>query len=84
MPSTVSPGLTSVEVDRHVRLRAGMRLHVGVVGAEERLRARDGQRLGDVDELAAAVIPLARVAFGVLVGEHRAGGLENRAAHEVL
>ena len=31
-------------VDRHVRLRAGVRLHVDVVGAEQRLGARDGQR----------------------------------------
>jgi hypothetical protein len=30
-----------------------------VIGAEERLRARDRERLGDVDEFAAAVIALA-------------------------
>ena len=30
------------EVDRHVRLRAGVRLHVGVLGAEQLLGARDG------------------------------------------
>ena len=28
------------EVDRHVGLRARVRLHVGVLGAEQRLRAR--------------------------------------------
>jgi hypothetical protein len=47
------------QVDRHVGLRAGMRLDVGVVGAEERPGAADGGALGDVDELAAAVVPLA-------------------------
>ena len=77
-------GLQRREIDRHVGLRAGVRLHVGVVGAEERLGARDGQRLDHVHELAAAVVALAGIAFGVLVGEHRARGLENRLADEVL
>ena len=72
------------EVDRHVGLRAGMRLDVGVLGAEERLRAGDGRALDDVDELAAAVVAPARIAFGVLVRQHRAGGFEDGAADEVL
>ncbi len=48
-----------------------MRLHVGVVGTEQRLGALDGERLRLVDELAAAVVALAGVAFRVLVGQHR-------------
>jgi hypothetical protein len=72
------------EVHRHVGLRARVRLHVGVIGAEERLGTRDGQRLGHVHELAAAVVAAAGIALGVLVGEHRAGGFENRLADEVL
>ena len=72
------------QVDRHVGLRARVRLHVGVLGAEQRLGARDGGALDDVDELAAAVVALARIALGVLVGQHRAGGLEHGAADEVL
>jgi hypothetical protein len=44
-----------------------MRLHVGEVGAEQRLRAVDRELFGDVDVLAAAVVALARVALGVLV-----------------
>ena len=72
------------EVHGHVRLRARVRLHVGVFGAEQRLGAVDGERLDDVDELAAAVVALARIAFGVLVREHRAGRLEDGAADEVL
>ena len=77
-------GLEQREVHGHVRLRAGVRLHVGVLGAEELLGALDRQRLGHVDELAAAVVALARVAFGVLVGQHRSGGLEHGLADEVL
>src|SRR5207253_7860150 len=51
---------------------------------EERLGARDGGALDDVHVFAAAVVAAARIAFGVLVGEHRAGRFENRAADEVL
>ena len=72
------------EIHRHVGLRARVRLHVGVLGAEQRLRARDGEALDHVHELAAAVVAAARIAFGVLVGEHRAGRFENRAADEVF
>ncbi len=48
---------------------AGVGLHVGVLGAEEALGAFDGQPLGDVDDLAAAVVTGGRVTLGVLVGE---------------
>ena len=72
------------EVDRHVRLRARVRLHVDVLGPEELLAARDGQLLGDVHDLAAAVVALARVALGVLVGEDRAHRLQHRLGDEVL
>ena len=72
------------QVDAHVRLRAGVRLHVGMLGAEERLGAADGERFDDVDELAAAVVALAGIALRVLVGEHRAGRFEDGRADEVL
>ena len=77
-------GLEQGEIDRHVGLRAGVRLHVGVLGAEELFRARDGQRFGDIHELAASVIALARIPLGVLVREDRARRIEHRLTHEVL
>ena len=61
-----------------------MRLHVGVLGAEQRLGAIDGELLDDVDELAAAVVAPARIALGVLVGQDRALRLEDGAADDVL
>ena len=64
-------------VDGHVGLRARVRLDVDVVGAEELLGAVDRQGFGDVDELAPAVVPLARIPLGVLVRQDRAGGFEN-------
>ena len=62
-------GAQQGEVHGLVGLRTGMRLHVGVVGAEQLLDAVDRQLFGDVHVFAAAVVALARVAFGVLVGE---------------
>ncbi len=71
-------------VDGRVGLRAGVRLHVGVLGAEQRLGAVDRELLGDVDPLAAAVVAPAGVALGVLVRQHRALALEHGARDEVL
>ena len=77
-------GLQKGEVDGAVGLRASMRLDVGVVGAEQFLGAVDGQLLDHVDVLATAVVALARIAFGVLVGEHRTLGFHHRRAGVVL
>ena len=71
-------------VDGRVRLRARVRLHVGVLGAEQLLGAVDRQLLDDVDVLAAAVVAAPRVALGVLVGQHAALALEDRLGNEVL
>src|SRR5205823_4857209 len=73
-------GLQAGEVGGHIGLGAGVRLHVGVGGAEELLDALDGQGLGDVHVLAAAVVALAGVALGVLVGQHAALGGEDGGA----
>jgi len=54
------------------------------VGAEELPHAVDGELLGHVDEFASAVIALAGIAFGVLVGELRALGGEYRRTDIVL
>src|SRR5690606_27544780 len=67
-----------------VGLRAGMGLDVGVVGAEELPGAVDGQLLRHVDVLAAAVVALAGVPLGVLVGELAALGLHDPRAGVVL
>ena len=80
----MSPGCNRPEVHRHVRLRARMRLDVRVLGLEECLGPVDRQLLDLVDDLAAAVVPLARVSLGVLVRRHRADRLEDRRPREVL
>ena len=59
---------------------AAVGLHVGSIGAEDLLHAVNGQLLGHVHVLAATVVALAWVAFGVFVGElgalrpHHGGG----------
>ena len=77
-------GLQEREVRGHVRLRAGVRLNVGVLGAEQLLGAIDRQLLDLVDDLAAAVVAAAGIALGVLVRRHRADGLEHARPGEVL
>ena len=77
-------GLEQREEHREVGRRAGVRLHVGVLGAEDLLAAVDGELLDLVDHVAAAVVARARQPLRVLVGEHGAGGLEDGAAGEVL
>ena len=67
-----------------VRVGARVRLHVRVLGAEQRARPVAREVLGLVDDEVAAVVALGRVALGVLVGEHRALRLEHRGRREVL
>ena len=55
-----------------------------VLGAEDLLRAVDRELLDLVHHLAAAVVALARIALGVLVGQDRALRLANRARDPVL
>ncbi len=73
---------------RHERRRIGgsprMGLHVGIRAAEQLCDPLDGQRFGNIDVLATAVIAPSRQALGILVGEHRALCLEHGAADNVL
>ncbi|MNQ66474.1 hypothetical protein D3C85_809660 [compost metagenome] len=64
-------GIDQRQEDCGVGLGACMGLDVGVVAIEQRLDPFDGQALGHVHILAAAVVALARIALGILVGEHR-------------
>ena len=72
------------EEDRHVGLCARMGLHVGVFGSVETADALDGQRLDPIDDLAAAVVTGAGIAFGVFVGQHRPHCLHDLVADIVF
>ena len=71
-------------VGGEVGARAGVRLQVGVLGAEQLLRAGVADLLGAVDDLATAVVAAAGVSLGVLVGQGRAERSQHRGAGEVL
>ena len=72
------------EVHRRVGLRAGVRLHVDIVGAEKFLRPVDRQLLGNVHEFTAAVVALARIALRVFVGHRRTLRLQHPGTGVVL
>ena len=72
------------EVGCHVRLRPAVWLHVDILRSEDGLGPVDGQLLGDVHELTAAVVAATWVAFGVFVGQYGTLGLQNRLAGVVL
>ena len=80
----VSPGLDQGVHHRGVGLRAGVRLDVGELGAEQGLDPVDRELLDHVNVLAAAVVALARVALGVLVGQHRTLRLHHSPGGVVL
>ena len=67
-----------------IGLGAGIRLHIGEAAGEQLAGALDRELFRDVDELAAAVIAPAGIAFGVFVGEHRALRLQNGAGDDVF
>ncbi len=76
--------LTQGHEDRRVGLRAGVRLHVGIVGAKQLLDTLDGKPLRDVHVLAATVVALGGIALGILVGQHRALRLHHPGTRVVL
>ena len=77
-------GLHQGQEDGLVGLAAGIGLDVGEAAVEQLASALDCEAFGNVDELAAAVIASAGIAFRVLVGHHRALRFEHGARHDVF
>jgi hypothetical protein len=77
-------GIEDSHVGGGVGLGAGVRLHVGVLGAEDLFGAITGEVLDHVSVLASAVVAASRIALGIFVGEDGACGFEDSAADEVL
>src|SRR5262245_40982069 len=72
------------QVDGHIGLASGMRLHVDVIGVEELLGAIDRRSFDDVGKFTSSIIAFARITFGIFIGEDRTGGLEHSFGNEVL
>src|SRR5207248_2437570 len=83
-PHELVAGVEEGEVDGHVGGGPRVGLHVRVLRAEQLLAARARELLDVVDDVVAAVVALARIALGVLVGEDRTRRLEHLARGEVL
>ena len=77
-------GGESGEEDGLVGLGAGVGLDVDVFGLEEFLRAVARQVFDDVHELAAAIVALAGIAFGVFVGQRGCGRGEDGGGNMVF
>ena len=80
----VSPGCNTAAIRFHVGLRSGVGLYVGVLGAKEFLGALSRQLFHHVGKLAAAVVALAGIALGILVGEDRTHGFEHGFADKIF
>ncbi len=79
--------VTGVEqrlVHGDVGVGPAVRLHVSVIGAEQRGEATPRQVLDLVDDLVAPVVPTAGIALGVLVRQHRSRGRQHGRRREVL
>ena len=62
-------GIEAGQEDGCISLSTRMRLHVGILCIEELADAVDGKLLHLVHHLTAAVVALARVALGILIGQ---------------
>ena len=72
------------EIGGQVGVGAAVGLHVGEFRAEQLLGALAGELLDDIDLFAAAVVALARIAFGVFIRKDAAHGLHDGRTREVL
>lgn len=77
-------GLQERLEDALVGLATGVRLDIGEGAAKELAGAVDGEVFRHVDELATAVVALARIPFRILVGHHRALRLHHGAGDDVF
>ena len=84
MPRNVSPGLRKARNTAAFACAPECGCTFACSAPNSSFTRVDRQLLDDVDDLAAAVVPLARQPFGVLVRERRTHRLEHGGRHEVL
>ena len=78
-------GLQVGKVGGHIGLAARMRLHVGIGAIKQLHGSVASQIFRNIHKFATAVIALARVSFGIFVGEHRSLRiLKHQFLHDVL
>jgi hypothetical protein len=72
------------KIDRLIRRRARVGLHIRVLHAEQRLRALDRERLDSIDVFLALVVAAPRIPLGVLVVQYRARRFHHGGGRVVL
>ena len=72
------------EINRHVGLRAAVRLHVHMFGSEQSLGPIDRELLRNIDILTAAIPAFARITFRVFVCQDAALRFHHRTAREIF
>ena len=77
-------GLQQRKIDRHIRLRAAVRLHICMLGTEEPACSVTGYVFHNVDAFAAAVIPLAGVAFRIFIGQNASHGCHHSLGNKIF
>src|SRR5450432_1932736 len=72
------------KIDRHVGLRSGVRLDIGMICAKKFLGPINGELLDNVNVLASSIITLSGISLGVFVGHDRTLGLQDRFRNKVF
>jgi hypothetical protein len=71
-------------ISGHVCLRAGVRLHVGMLRAEKLHGPVTRQGFYHISKLAAAIVAFARISLRILIGKDRSLRFQDRHADKVL
>src|ERR1051326_2729008 len=69
--------LNRSKVNRHVRLRAAVRLYVGMVGAKQLFRTIDRSLLDNVSPFTPTVVTFARITLGILIRDRKSTRLNS-------
>ncbi|OPZ75846.1 MAG: hypothetical protein BWY82_00050 [Verrucomicrobia bacterium ADurb.Bin474] len=72
------------KVNRHIRLRPRVRLHIRMLRTKERLCTIPRKVLGDIHRIASAIVAFAGIPFRVLVCHHATSGFDHRRQGEVF
>ncbi|MPN60567.1 hypothetical protein SDC9_208296 [bioreactor metagenome] len=77
-------GFAEGKINGVVCVGAAVGLYVGMIRLEKLLGPVDREIFSHIDIFAAAVVALAGIPFGILVGQHRACGGQNGFAYDVF
>ena len=83
-PQDLIAVLNRGQINRHVCLRATVRLHVRMLRREQLFHAINRSLLDDVGPFTSTVITFARIAFGILVCEHGARSFEHSFTDKIF